>query len=248
MIRSAWFWHQVSKVIPEAIFGLILLGVGLIGVVCSVSAFAKERRVSSLGWTVLSAVFLLVGVPMACDRQPASQQTASTDAQTTQSPGPSPHVGAAPRDQSPVDEVAIEQDLRKRAASAAKFLMEQMRKVADFRETVCVVNQAEVIRQPDNITVPYVGRVVLRVSDGRLDYTGQLNLKFNLQKHGWYLAEITASDYRVGATGEMASPGMMSTRDALPILQETHVGWITGWKAAYAMGKTQDSDNTSPGR
>jgi hypothetical protein len=240
MIRSLWFWQQVSKVIPEWVLLLILIAIGVIGLICSLGEFMKDRKLSSLGWTLFAAFLVVVAVPMACDRQPSGPQQSNST--TPERPDPTPSVSAAKVEaKPPVDEAALEQDLRKRATSAANFLMEQMKQVADFRDTLCAVNKIEVIRQPNNISVPYIGRVVLRVSDNRLDYTGQLHLTFELQRHGWYLADIKPVDYRVGPTGAMASPGMMSTQDALPILRETHAEWIVHWKAAYALGKTRDT-------
>lgn len=153
-----------------------------------------------------------------------------------------PPRSTAANEKPSVDEKAIEQDLRTRAYSAADYLMDNMKQVEDFKNTLCMVRKLEVVRQPNNVTIPYVGHVILSISDRRLDYDGRLNLDFEYQSHGWYLAEVRPSDYVAGPSGQDAPLGKIATTDAIPWLRDTQTQWVYLWKVAYAEARSKGQD------
>ena len=77
-MNGAWFWYQLSKFLPQSVMGWILLVAGVMGLLYFVGEFMRERKVSSLGYTLLSVLLLVIGFPMACDRRPSNSSTAST--------------------------------------------------------------------------------------------------------------------------------------------------------------------------
>jgi len=107
---QAWFWYQISRLLPQHVVGWLVFVAGILCVLHFLGEFLKERKISSLGKSLLSVLIVVINNTMACDRKPSQEPTAATAPPAPQS---LPREQSAPnvRTPQPLSEVAIDSKL-----------------------------------------------------------------------------------------------------------------------------------------